>query len=45
MNTVHVMSLIMWCDVIKCGRGALYIVYDIIHRVGVMADKQSVLYH
>ena len=34
----------MWCDFIKCGRGALFSVYDIIHRVGVMANKQRVLY-
>ena len=44
MNTLHVMSYIMWCDVIKCGRGALYIVYDIIHIVGVMSYTQRVLY-
>ena len=30
----------MWCDVIKCGRGALYSVYDIIHIVGVMSYIQ-----
>ena len=34
----------MWCAVIKCGRGDLYSVYDIIHRVGVMSYIQRVLY-
>ena len=41
MNIVHVMSLIMWCVVIKCGRGALYSVYDIIHIVGVMSKYKG----
>ena len=44
MNTEHVMSQIMWCDIIICGCGALYSVYDIIHRVGVMSYIQRVLY-
>ena len=44
MNTVHVMSQIMWCVVIKCGCGALYSVYEIIHIVGVMYYIQRVLY-
>ena len=42
MNTVHVMSYIMWCDVIKRGCDALYRVYDIIHTVGVMSYIQMV---
>ena len=45
MNTVHVMSYIMWCDVRKCGGDALYMVYDVIHRVGVMSYIQRVWYH
>ena len=45
MNTVHVMSKIMWCDVIKCGGSALFSVYDIIHIVGVMSYIQRVIYH
>ena len=45
MNKVHVMTYVMWCDVIKCERGALYSVYDIIHRVGMMSYIQRVLYH
>ena len=44
MNTGHVISYIIWCDVIKYGPGALYSVYDIIHRVGVMSYIQRVLY-
>ena len=42
MNIVHVMSYIMWCDVRKCGGDALYMVYDVIHRVGVMSYIQRV---
>ena len=36
-NTMHVMSYIMWCDLIKYGRDASYSVYDVVHRVGVMS--------
>ena len=40
MNTVHLMSYIMWCDVIKCGCDAFYSVYDAIYIVGVMSYIQ-----
>ena len=40
MNTVHVMSYIMWWDIIKCECDALYSVYDIIHIVGLMSYIQ-----
>ena len=40
MNTVHVMSYIMWCDIIKCECDALYRVYDIIPIVGLMSYIQ-----
>ena len=42
MNTEHVVSYIMWCDVIKCGCDALNSVYDVIHIVGVMSYIQRV---
>ena len=35
----------MFCDVIKCGRDALYSVYDVKHIVGVMSFIQRVGYH
>ena len=41
MNTVHVMSYIMWWDIIKCECDALYSVYDIIHIVGLMSFIQG----
>ena len=42
MNTVHVMSYIMWRDIIKYECDALYRVYDIIHMVGLMSYIQRV---
>ena len=44
MNTVHVMSYIMWCDIIKYECDAFYRVYDIIHMVGLMSYIQRVSY-
>ena len=43
MNTEHMTREIMWYDVIKCGRAALYSVYDIIHIVGVMSYTGGVM--
>ena len=37
MNIVHVMSQIMWCDLIKYGFDPLLSVYDFVHIVGVMS--------
>ena len=42
MNTVHVMSYIMWCDFIKYGCDALYSVYHVVHIVGVMSYIERV---
>ena len=42
MNTVHVMSYIMWFDGIKCGCDALCRLYDVIHIEGVMSYIQRV---
>ena len=41
MNTVHVMSCIMWCDGIKCRCEALYRLYDVIHILGVRLYKSG----
>ena len=42
MDTVHVMSYIMLCDVTKCGHNDLCSVYDVIHIVCVMSSIQRV---
>ena len=42
MNTMHVMSYIMWCVIIKYECDVLYRVYDIIHIVGLMSYIQRV---
>ena len=42
---MHVMSYIMWCDIIKYGWAALYRVYDVIHIMGVMSYIERVWYH
>ena len=42
MNTVRVMSYIMWWDIIKRECDAFYRVYDMIHIVGLMSYIQRV---
>ena len=42
MNTVPVMSYIMWDDVIKCGCETLYSVSDVKHIVSAMPYIQNV---
>ena len=42
MNIVHVMSYIMWCDLIKYRCDVLYSVYDVVHIVGVMTYIERV---
>ena len=42
MNTTHVMSSIMWRDVINCGCETLYSVSDVLPIVGEMSYIKSV---
>ena len=41
-NTMHVISYIMWCDLIKYGWDALYRVYDIVQIGDVMSCIERV---
>ena len=45
MNTTHVMSSIMWRDVINSGCDNLYSVSDVLHIVGAMSYIKRVWYH
>ena len=42
MYTLHVMSYIMWCDLIKYGCDVLYGVHDVVQIVGVMTYIERV---